>query len=103
MDALTVIKALDVIEDRSPCLVSGRIVAVVHEFVLQIGEEALGHRVVIGAFHPAHARADTRSCKLLPILSGRVLRAPIGMMNQAWWRLPLGKRHCQCALRKLLT
>jgi hypothetical protein len=39
MNAVTIIKALDVIEDRQFCLISGSEVMVMHPFILQVGEK----------------------------------------------------------------
>jgi hypothetical protein len=48
MPPLPVVEDLDVIEDRRSGLFLGDEVAVVHEFVLEVAEEALRHRVVVG-------------------------------------------------------
>ena len=56
MNAVAIIEAFDVIEDRQFCLISRSEVMVMHPFILQVGEEALGHRIVVGRLPTIHAR-----------------------------------------------
>jgi hypothetical protein len=55
VNALAVVEQLDVVKDLRLCLLAGSEVAVVHQFVLQVLEEAIRHRIAVGALSPTHA------------------------------------------------
>src|SRR2546425_13320603 len=82
MNAFPVIEELDVIEDRlSGGLACGK-VAVVDEFVLEAGEEALRPRVVIRTLPATHAGSDAAGTQLLPVSTCAIGRPAIRVMNQ---------------------
>lgn len=49
MDAVAIIKALDVIEDRQLCLIPGSEIMMMHPLVLQVGEETFCYGIVVAA------------------------------------------------------
>lgn len=56
MQPLTIIKHIDAIVDGGTCRIATAEVVMPREFILEIGEEALGHGVVITVTLAAHAR-----------------------------------------------
>ena len=62
MNAIAIIKALDVIEDCQPRILSGHEVMVMHPFILQVGEEALRHRIIVRRLPAIHARLHPGLC-----------------------------------------
>src|SRR5438309_8544387 len=88
MKAFPVIDQRDVIEDRRSCVLACGEVAVVDEFVLEAGEEALRHRVVIRTLPATHAGSDASGTQLLPVSTCAIRRTAIRVMNQP----PAGSR-----------
>src|SRR5207245_6570409 len=90
----------EVIEGRLSCMVSCGEVAVVDEFVLEAGEEALRHRVVIRALPATHAGSDAAGPQLLTVPTCAIRRTAIRVMNQPRRRLALAERHGERRLRQ---
>src|SRR2546426_12731203 len=82
MNAFPVIEQLEVIEDRHSGVTACGKVAVVDEFVLEAGEEAPRHRVVIRSVPPTHAGSDAAGTQLLPVSTCAIGRPAIRVMNQ---------------------
>src|SRR2546425_10818565 len=87
MNAFPVVEQLDVIEDRRSGMVACGEVAVVDEFVLEAGEEALRDRVVIRALPATHAGSDAAGPQLLTVAACAIGRTAIRVMNQPRRRL----------------
>src|SRR5438093_13289249 len=87
VNAFPVVEQLDVIEDRRSGVVACGKVAVVAEFVLEAGEEALRHRVVIRALRATHAGLDAAGTQLLSIAACGICRTAIRVKNQPRRRL----------------
>src|SRR5215208_4286330 len=77
-----VVEALDVLEDRTSRYVPSRPRVAVDQLPLERGNEALGHRVVVGIGHRSHRGQKTLFPEPAPELHGGVLGAPIGVVNQ---------------------
>src|ERR687893_277419 len=77
-----IVEALDVLEDRTPRYVPSRPRVAVDQLPLERGNEALGHRVVVGIGHRSHRGQKTLFPEPAPELQGGVLAAPIGVVNQ---------------------
>src|SRR5207245_6521410 len=102
VNAFPVIEQLDVIEDRHPGVLACGKVAVVDEFVLEAGEEALRHRVVIRTLPATHAGSDASGTQLLPVSTCAIRRTAIRVMHQPPRRLPLDNRNRARRWRPLL-
>src|SRR5437867_4520581 len=102
VNAFPVVEQLDIIEDGRSGVVSCGEVAVVDEFVLEAGEEALRHRVVIRALPATHAGSDAAGTQLLPVAACAIWRTAIRVMNQPRRRLALDERHGERRLRQCL-
>jgi hypothetical protein len=59
MNAVAMIKALDVIEDRQLSFVSAHKVMVMHPLVFQVEAEALRHCIVVRRLSTLYARAHS--------------------------------------------
>src|SRR3989442_7465034 len=95
MNAFPVVEQLDVIEDRRSGVLACGEVAVVDEFVLEAGEEALRHRVVIRALPATHAGSDAAGPQLLTVAACAIWRTAIRVRNQPRRRLALGERRSE--------
>src|SRR5215210_4613959 len=79
-----VVEALDVFEDRGSRRLTTRPRVAVDQFPLQGRHEALSYRVVVGIGHRPHRRQKTLFPEPAPKLHGRILAAPVRMVNQSW-------------------
>ena len=77
-----VVEALDVLEDRTSRYVPSRPRVVVDQLPLERGNEALGHRVVVGIGHRSPRGQKALFPEPAPELHRGVLAAPIGVVNQ---------------------
>jgi len=103
MNTFPVVEQLDLIEDRHPGVVPADEVAVMHQLVLQVGEESLGHRVVIGALLAVQAGSNTGSVQSVAIGARRVRCAPVGVMDQPRPWPTWVKRQVKCREDQRLT
>jgi len=76
-----VVPAFDVGEDGHPGLRLALEPALIEQFALERGEEALAQRIVVSVAHRAHGRAHAGLPAALAECVGRVLAALIGMMD----------------------
>jgi hypothetical protein len=83
-----VVPALDVAEQRYARLGLGRPTVPIDQLALERGEEALGHRVVVGVAHGAHRRPHAHLLAALAEGDAGVLPWSL------WWITPLGLRCC---------
>lgn len=84
MEPLAIVEPLDKRKDLPARLVPRVIHLVMDQFILERAEEALCHRIVIAVALPAHTRDHATTHELPLIGQAAVLRALIGVMNQAW-------------------
>jgi hypothetical protein len=91
----SVVEGLDVGEDLTTELPPGRPGTAVDELLLQGGEEALGDGVIEAVASGAHRAGDARLPGGLAEGQRYVLRALVGVVDQARLRAPAGDRHLQ--------
>lgn len=102
MAALSIIKHFEIFKDLLLGLFSCVVLTMMNEFPFQGAKEALDAGIVPTVSSPRHAPPYARGPQALLIGVCRVLTAPIGMVEQAWFRLTPMQRHLKGMLRQLL-
>jgi len=95
MLARAVVEQLDVIKYCRARIFLGSEVAMVHQFVLQIAEEAFCHGIIVSVALAAHARTQPMRRHGLTVVLGSVNRPLISVMNQSGCGPALLQRHLQ--------
>src|SRR6185436_43834 len=91
--ASAVVEGLDVLEDGGPGLLAGAPGLAVDQLGLKGGEEALGDGVVPAGAGAADALADLLVRQAGGVGVGEVLRAPVGVVDQAGGRSSAREGH----------
>src|SRR5581483_4570761 len=97
---LTVVEALDVIEDLASRLAAGGELSAVNQFQFEGAPEAFHGGVVVAVALAAHRGHQAGPAQCLTVLLAGVLDAPVGMDKQIGWRLAVQKGHAQGAKTK---
>src|SRR2546428_721922 len=95
MPAAWVVPGLEVIKDGDPRLLPGFEVRAVEKLALETGEEALGHRVVIGRADLAHRGGDPRLAAAVAEGEAGVLRSVIGVVDESGLGTATSDRHLE--------
>lgn len=95
MQATAVIKQFDIVEDRDPRLLAGTERAVPGELVLQVGEKALGDRIVPAVALATHACDHAMLIEHGPVGGTGVDHPLVRMVNESQLGPALGNRHAQ--------
>jgi len=94
MQPLPIIEHLDELEHLRPRVLTGVVVALMDELILQRAEEAFDLCVVVAVAFPTHAGDEPGLLHQSLIRLTRIQRPLIGVMNQAgrWLALPNAMR-----------
>src|SRR4051795_596088 len=95
VQALPIVKHLDVLEHRGPRLRAGAEPGLMNALRLERGEEALHGRIVQAIAASAHRGLDAMSLQHRPIRPSGVLHAAVAMMNEPPRRLAALESHDQ--------
>ena len=98
MKTLSVVHLIDESTDRRLGVREIAVLLSIDLLDLQCLDKTFGPRIVVRIAGSTHADRDAIFFQSLHILSARVLKATIGMMDQAWNWLPLDERRFQCLL-----
>src|SRR5689334_5861534 len=90
-----VVPSLDPGEQRQTRVGLGLPTPAVDQLAFEAGEEALGHRVVVGVAYAAHRGTHAHLLAAFAECDARVLTALVAVMDQGLW-LALLQRHVQC-------
>src|SRR6476660_6562040 len=95
MQAPPIVPALQELEDIRSCLIVRQVVALLDEFALQRGIEALHRRVVPAIALAAHRADDAVLLQSLAILVRRELHAAVRVMNEPGRGTPANDGHVE--------
>src|ERR1700751_2285161 len=101
MTPTTIVKHLDVFEQRLPRRLPRRVIVMMRQLPFQRAEEALHYGVVVAIARAAHAGRQAVAGQQLLILIARVLHPAIAVVQQALgWRAVL-QRHPQSSAAEI--
>jgi hypothetical protein len=69
---LSVIEDLDVLRDLAPCLLTGLVVPVIHQFVLQRAPKTFHRSIIVAVTSPTHGRGHATLADLILIGLGAI-------------------------------
>src|SRR5215203_7342427 len=103
MQAPSIVPALQELEDVSPGLIVRQVVALLDEFALQRGIEALHRRIIPAIALAAHRADDAVLLQSLAVLVRRELHPAVRVMNEPGRGTPANDRHVESGERQLVA
>lgn len=103
MNAVSIIEQLNVTEDRRSGFLSGSEIEMMRKLVLQVGEETLGHRIVVGGALITHAGKHANTLHVAAVSTTSIETTLIRVMNAPGRWQAMGDRHLEGGQRQCLV